>query len=304
MLWYVHQGADLAYVLSPMQVQIFFKPVYQMFRLDDRSRQYPHAEIERVSSLQNVLFAGVGPLVFLVIWAIIARPGVHKAHVTILGLLTTIFLTLLLTDIVKNAVGRPRPDLIARCEPRAGTPEHDLLTIDVCTAPPGHTLYDGWRSFPSGHSSWAFAGLGYLSLFLAGQMHVFRPHVDLLRILVFLTPLCCAALVALSRVADYRHDVYDVTCGSLLGMGVAYAIYRRYYRPLSHHRCDMPYPNRADYEMVRFAKSKPRDVEQQLQAEEFEMSASDPSDDESRSYLLTQPDPVEGREHGGSAEPP
>ena len=275
-----------------------------MFRLDDRAIQYPHALVERVSSVQNVLFAGVGPLVILIIWAIVARPGVHKAHVTILGLFISVFLTVLITDIIKNAIGRPRPDLLARCKPKLGTPEHALVAIDVCTETGYHTLHDGWRSFPSGHSSWAFSGLGYLSLFLAGQMHVFRPQIDLTSILIFLAPLVGAALVAMSRMADYRHDVYDVTCGSLLGMVVAFTTYRRYYRPLIHQNCDTPYPNRADYAVAISATARPRDLEQQLEPEEFELSASDPEEDESRSYLLTKPGPDGERGHNASAEPP
>lgn len=63
-------------------------------------------------------------------------------------------------------MGRARPDLIARCKPKEGTPEHELVTYLVCTETDHHTLHDGFRSFPSGHSSFSFAGLGYLSLFV------------------------------------------------------------------------------------------------------------------------------------------
>ena len=42
----------------------------------------------------------------------------------------------------------------------------------------------------------------------------------------------------------YRHDVYDVTCGSILGMSVTYFSYRRYYPRLHAARCDEPYPSR------------------------------------------------------------
>lgn len=86
-------------------------------------------------------------------------------------------------QIVKNSVGRPRPDLLARCKPvgqsndmlesllsilielqEKGTPEHGLVNWVVCTETDHHVLHDGWRSFPSGHSSLAFSGLGYLAL--------------------------------------------------------------------------------------------------------------------------------------------
>ena len=216
-----------------------------MFTLDDHHIQYPHALIERVPSNMNVVYSLAIPLGLFFAWTLMLRPKVHKAHVTILGLLISIALATVLTDIIKNAIGRPRPDLIARCKPEKGTPEHSLVTIDVCTETDPHTLQDGWRSFPSGHSSFAFAGLGYLALFFAGQLHVFRPRTDLARVLVALAPLVGAAEIAMSRMADYRHDVYDVTAGSLLGMSMAYFSYRRYFPGLRHSRCDEPYPSRA-----------------------------------------------------------
>ncbi|KAI1979113.1 hypothetical protein LOZ53_000381 [Ophidiomyces ophidiicola] len=46
----------------------------------------------------------------------------------------------------------------------------------------------------------------------------------------------------MSRLADYRHDVYDVTCGALLGLSMAYFTYRRYYPSLKSIDCDIPYP--------------------------------------------------------------
>lgn len=113
-------------------------------------------------------------------------------------------LTVFITDIIKNAVGRPRPDLISRCKPASGSSGNQLVTIAICTQTDTHMLQDGWRSFPSGHSSFAFSGLGFLALFLAGQLHVFRPRTDLGRVLVTLAPILGAALIAISRCEDYR----------------------------------------------------------------------------------------------------
>lgn len=75
-------------------------------------------------------------------------------------------------------------------------------------------------------------------------MHVLRPRTDLARVLLALAPLVGAALIAISRCEDYRHDVYDVTIGSLLGILIAYFSYRRYYPPLRSPRCDIPFPSR------------------------------------------------------------
>lgn len=151
-----------------------------MFYLDNKSIQYPFAKVERVPvcklpkySILNVLilmdtvwsiiYAGIIPFLILCTWAAMFRPGSHKVHVTILGFFVALMLTSFLTDAIKNAVGRPRPDLISRCNPRKGTAESALVAWTVCTQPNNHVLQEGWRSFPSGHSSFSFSGLGYLS---------------------------------------------------------------------------------------------------------------------------------------------
>ena len=153
-----------------------------MFSLDNLSIQYPHADVERVSVCRtkptsptapiadaenlvwNIIYAILVPLGVIILWAIILQPGAHRVHVTILGLAISVILSSFIADVIKNAVGRPRPDLIARCKPKKGTPEHQLVTIDVCTETGHHVLHDGWRSFPSGHSTLAFGGLGFFAL--------------------------------------------------------------------------------------------------------------------------------------------
>lgn len=204
--------------------------------------------------MHDFIYALFIPIGVLVASNLITGASAHKHHVTILGLAISMVLTSFLTDAIKNTVGRPRPDLLARCVPAEGTPRDELVTIDVCTQTDAHRLHDGWRSFPSGHSSFAFAGLGYLALFLAGQLRVFAhgpgsvaEHTeklvrgDLVRALVCLAPLLGATLIAISRCQDYRHDVYDVSVGSLLGWTVTYWSYRRYWPRLSSGRCDEPY---------------------------------------------------------------
>ncbi|KAL4779783.1 phosphatidic acid phosphatase type 2/haloperoxidase [Aspergillus varians] len=243
-------------------IQISVTPFHQMFALDNKAIQYPFATVERVPVLWSIFYAGVIPFAILLIWAAMLRPSPHKVQVTILGFLTAIMLTSLLTDIIKNAVGRPRPDLVSRCLPRKGTPESTLVLWTVCTQSNGHILQEGWRSFPSGHSSFSFAGLGYLSLFFSGQMHVFRPRTDLCRCLLVLVPVLCALMVAISRLEDYRHDVYDVTSGTILGSVVAYFCYRRYFPPLRSIGCDTPY-SKDDFGPEGFSKI-PDDEEQQL----------------------------------------
>lgn len=53
-----------------------------------------------------------------------------------------------------------------------------------------------------------------------------------------------------------RHDVYDVTCGSILGMTVAYFSYRRYYPRLHSVKCNEPFPSRETSFNEGFGKLK------------------------------------------------
>ncbi|KAI0155346.1 PAP2 superfamily protein [Xylariaceae sp. FL1272] len=227
-----------AYIL----IVFLVTPFHRMFYINNLDIAFPHAEVERVPVWLNVVYAAFIPLCILIIYNSISRASFHKHHNAILGLAVALALSSFLTDVVKNTVGRPRPDLIARCKPAAGTKPNVLVTIDVCTETNHHTLQDGWRSFPSGHSSFSFSGLGYLACFLAGQLRIFRDKKDLGRALICLTPLVGAAMIAISRCEDYRHDVYDVCTGSLLGIVVGFWSYRRYWRRLSSRECNEPYP--------------------------------------------------------------
>lgn len=225
-----------------------------------------------------LIYAAGVPLLTLALWAIIFRPGSHKTHVTFLGLLLSVFMTGFVTDVIKNAVGRPRPDLLSRCKPRAGTPKDVLVGIDVCEETAHHLLHDGWRSFPSGHSSFAFSGLGYLALVIAAQTHALKPRTPLPMALLPLVPLIGAALIAISRTEDYRHDVFDVTTGSVLGCVIALASYRRYYPSLWARRSpEKPYPP-PGYESVNGRKRPVKD-------EEFALGSEEDSDSEDYARL-------------------
>ena len=100
-------------------------------------------------------------------------------------------------------------------------------------------------SFPSGHASTAFAGFTFLSLWLAGKLHLFQPargHAAFEWIIFF--PMVGATLISISRTMDYRHHATDVIAGSLLGFVVAVASYHIYYPPLSHASSHKPWPPR------------------------------------------------------------
>ncbi|KAL5890367.1 hypothetical protein ACKVWC_005576 [Pyricularia oryzae] len=256
-----------ALVAGYMVLVFFVEPFHRMFSISDLAISFPHAEHERVPVFMNIVYAAAVPLAVVVATNLATRASAHKHHVAILGLAVGLVLTSFLTDVVKNAVGRPRPDLLARCKPRPGTAENRLVDWTVCTEKEHHLLHDGWRSFPSGHSSFSFAGLGYTALFLAGQLRIFAydgerdgeedgsgagkmervvsaAHGRGLGTALFcMIPLLGATMIAISRCQDYRHDVYDVCTGALLGSVVTYWSYRRYWPRLGSYRCSEPWPS-------------------------------------------------------------
>ncbi|TWU74935.1 hypothetical protein ED733_005045 [Metarhizium rileyi] len=277
----VVSSGPVAFLDRAWQLTLFVTPFHRMFFINDLHIAYPHAENERVTVSWLFIYAFFVPLGVLIFYNLVSKSPAAKHEVTYLSFVISVVLTLFLTDVVKNAVGRPRPDLLDRCHPSPDTKQNVLVNIEVCTAEESHKLQDGWRSFPSGHSSFSFAGLGFLSLFLAGQLHIFHHPIggrDLGRALICLSPLVAATLIAISRCEDYRHDVYDVCVGSALGMSVAYWSYRRHWPRLSGPRCHEPYP-RPGADSRSAAWQKIRDEEQGGPAEDddYELQARRPS---------------------------
>lgn len=169
-------------------------------------------------------------LVFIVIY--FKRRDVYDLHHAILGLFFSVLITGVLTDSIKDATGRPRPDFFRRCFPD-GIDNYDKWGNVVCHGKDSD-IREGHKSFPSGHSSWSFAGLGFLALYLAGKVKVFDRRGHVAKLCIVFLPLLMASLVAVSRVDDYWHHWQDVFAGGILGLTVATFCYLQFF-PAPYH---------------------------------------------------------------------
>lgn len=211
-------------------------PFQRQFYINDLTISHPFAEVERVSNAALFFYSTWVPTITIAAIGLIFTKPENKIYVTfisLLGLFISVFTTSVVTDILKNFIGRHRPDFLARCLPKPDAPTDILVYAkDVCTTDNIDRLMDGFRTTPSGHSSISFAGLGYLSLWLSGQLIVKHYQLGAWRSIVCMIPAFGAALIALSRTEDYRHHFIDVIIGSVIGMNIAVWSYFRYFPSL------------------------------------------------------------------------
>uniref|UniRef100_A0A6N2KV53 Phosphatidic acid phosphatase type 2/haloperoxidase domain-containing protein n=1 Tax=Salix viminalis TaxID=40686 RepID=A0A6N2KV53_SALVM len=152
----------------------------------------------------------------------------------IAGLLFSILVTAVITDAIKNAVGRPRPDFFWLLLMKD---VYDQLGNVLCNGEES-VIKEGHKSFPSGHTSWSFAGLGFLSLYLSGKLQAFDRSGHVAKLCIVFLPLIAACLVAISRVDDYWHHWQDVFAGGLV---VATFCYLQFFPPPYHPEGWGPY---------------------------------------------------------------
>ncbi|KAK9934683.1 hypothetical protein M0R45_021818 [Rubus argutus] len=163
--------------------------------------------------------------IFVLVYA--RRKDVYDLHHSILGLLFAVLITAVFTDAMKNGAGRPRPDFFWRCFPD-GIDNYDKWGDVVCHGK-ASDIKEGHKSFPSGHASASFAGLGFLSFYLCGKIKAFDRKGHIAKLCIIALPLLVASLVAVSRVSDYWHHWQDVFAGGLLGLVVAAFCYRQFF---------------------------------------------------------------------------
>ncbi|XP_021727088.1 lipid phosphate phosphatase 2-like [Chenopodium quinoa] len=158
------------------------------------------------------------------------RKDVYDFHQATLGLLFSVLITSVITDAIKDGVGRPRPDFFWRCFPNGKEVYHNVTGDVICTGFKS-VIKEGHKSFPSGHTSWSFAGLTFLAWYLSGKIRCFDRRGHVAKLCIIFAPILLAAMVGVSRVDDYWHHWQDVFAGGLIGFVIASFCYLQFFPP-------------------------------------------------------------------------
>lgn len=147
----------------------------------------------------------------------------------------------IIVDILKNLVGRPRPNFFALCDYQYYREASDAFRIkgndtllqvylqvtqsarpgimSLCRAA-GKDPWESRLSFPSGHTSYATVSWGFVALVATWSARERRAPA-VVQGLALLLPLCVAVWVGVTRIQDYWHREDDVMAGGIVGLSAA-----------------------------------------------------------------------------------
>jgi diacylglycerol diphosphate phosphatase / phosphatidate phosphatase len=192
-----------------------------------------------ISPTMSAILSAVIPICIILIAQIRIR-SFWDANNAILGLLYSLILSTLFQVVIKQLIGGFRPYFLEVCAPdlsRAashnttglnGVGYHQIMySVDVCTNTNEDELKNAMTSFPSGHSTAAFAGYIFLFLWMNAKLKVWGNYQTSFWALGLLfAPLLGATLIACSLTIDQAHNWYDILVGAIIGTCCAFASYR------------------------------------------------------------------------------
>ncbi|KAG4096405.1 acid phosphatase/Vanadium-dependent haloperoxidase [Neocallimastix lanati (nom. inval.)] len=230
-------------------------PFERQFDLDDITISHPYkGDTVKMSVL--IAFGLVSSFIVITGFQYYKKDLTYNYHQAIIGIALSMSISTLFAHFVKMFVGRYRPDFISVCDvdfdkvqeqynsynisSDIGFGPRHLFNTTICKNTK-ENLYEERRSFPSGHSSFSFSVMSYLSLYIAGQIHLLDKKAYMWKYFAVSIPYFFAVFVAVSRVFDYRHHWQDVTIGSIIGIVFGFLSYYYYYPSLRDSSCDKPY---------------------------------------------------------------
>ncbi|EPS43780.1 hypothetical protein H072_2216 [Dactylellina haptotyla CBS 200.50] len=193
--------------------------------------------------------ASMIPIVFILLFQIRIK-SFWDANNAILGLLYSLINAAVFQVFLKWLIGGLRPHFLAVCNPDVTLPAataggnddaiefsknsasgfgYLMFTKAVCRGNEDD-INDSLESFPSGHSTAAFAGFVFLFLYFNAKLKLWSNyHPAMWKMILTYAPLLGATLIAGSLTIDEFHHWYDVLAGATIGTIMAFGAFRMVY---------------------------------------------------------------------------
>ncbi|TGZ71261.1 hypothetical protein CRM22_002750 [Opisthorchis felineus] len=201
---------------------------------DDDSLRYPYKS-DTVTIVGCAFYAYLLPvltvIVLEVLLAVYNRYTLHHRVWKMMAFLMYNFVItflmaagvcLMLTNLIKYTLGRPRPHFWDVCQPDVCPTRTGVAASYTCRGTNKDALDDLFKSFVSGHSSLAAVGSTYAVLYLQERLHL--TMAPMVRPLIQVVYVSSAAYIAMSRYADHKHHPWDIIAGVLLGSFIAFVL--------------------------------------------------------------------------------
>ena len=290
MLWLWYSWVDIATILATTSVAFALymtkPPTSRSFAVTDESGRVVYPEFalplrsEIVPAWLSILLGPVVPVVCILVLQMRVC-SFWDANNAIFGVLYSLTNSVVFQMTVKWLIGGLRPHFLDVCKPdlslaKTGKSRYNAAgykemyyTRDVCTGDYWQ-INDSLTSFPSGHTTAAFAGFVFLSLYMNGKFKIFaNRHSPLWKLTMFNTPLLCATLIGGALTIDAFHNWYDIVAGAIIGTFMAFTSYRMTYAAVFDYR----------YNHIPLNRVKP-----------FDFGSIDPHQSEQRHFGLTHLD--------------
>ncbi|KAJ7349442.1 phosphatidic acid phosphatase type 2/haloperoxidase [Mycena albidolilacea] len=172
------------------------------------------------------------------------RRSLDDLCTTTLGLLKSLITAAVFQVWLKWLIGGLRPHFYAACQPNiqpGAAPSGSgfaaiMYDRTICTGDE-KTINDSLESFPSGHSTAAWAGLLYLALYINAQLKVMSAHNPAYwKMILMFAPLLGATLISGALTIDEFHNWYDVVAGAIIGTCTALVAFRQTFAALFDFR--------------------------------------------------------------------
>jgi len=194
---------------------------------------------EIVPIVAAALLAAFVPIFVFLIMQIRVR-SFWDVNNAVIGLLYSLITAAVFQVFLKALIGGLRPHFLAVCKPDmakvangSAAPGLGFTTImydrSICTGDPKE-INDSVESFPSGHSTAAFAGFVFLYLYLNAKLKVWSNyHPAFWKLILTYAPILGATLIAGALTIDEFHNWYDCVAGAIIGTVMAFSAYRMVY---------------------------------------------------------------------------